>query len=71
MLAFVVAAVLKLSLLTRNDCSMKCMSLEGLEPLCVPKAKPDVGLPIGKLLLSDVAGPWLAAGLFALFCNFT
>lgn len=42
--------------LTRKGCS-NWIFLELLEPLGFPKAEPDDGLAIGRLLLSDVAGP--------------
>ena len=66
MSALVVAAVFTVSPLTRNDCSTKWISLELLESLAFPNAEPDSGLPIGTLLLSDVAGPWVAVGLFCI-----
>lgn len=68
--AFVVAEVFSVSLLTRKGFSMKCNSLDALDdPSFLPKAESDDGIPIGRLLLSDVAGPWLTVGLLELFCN--
>jgi len=64
MSTLVAASIFKPSPLTRIDCSMNWTSLELLEHLGL--LKPD--LPIGRLLLSDVAGPWLDVGLFKLFC---
>jgi hypothetical protein len=65
----VAASVLKPSPLTRIDCSINWTSLELPEHFGLQKAVPDNTLAIGRLLLSDVAGPWLDVKLlFKLFC---
>lgn len=66
----VAAVVFIVSLLARKGPSMISMSFKALDPLLLPNAEaPDEGLPIGRLLLSDVAGPWLAVGFCVLKFN--
>lgn len=50
--------------------SINWLSLPPLELFSLLKVEPDDGRAIDRLLLSDVAGPWLAVALFELFCNF-
>lgn len=67
---FVGGIVLTLSPLTRIFCSMNWISSPPLEFFSLPRVEPDDVLAVGRLLLSDVAGPWLAVGLFDLFYSF-